>query len=497
MLLRPESCSDFYKVDHRPQYPDDTKYIYSNLTGRSAEYAPGLPGLFEKKMINFGIQGFSKEYLIDAWRDNFFKLPLHTVLMRFKRRMDNALGPNSVQTEHIADLHRLGYLPLRIKALPEGAKVPVKVPFLTIVNTLPDFFWLTNAIETVMSAFMWKQITNATTAYKYRLLYEKYAEATGGSKEFIAWQGHDFSFRGMSGPEDAARCGAAHLLSFNGTDTIPAIDYLEDYYGGLYTFVGGSVPATEHSVTSIGSQEHEDETLLRIITKIYPSGVVSIVSDTWDFWRVITEFAPKYKEQILARKPNGLGLAKVVFRPDSGDPVKIICGDPNAPEDSPEYLGAVRLLWNIFGGTINSKGYRTLNQRVGLIYGDSITLQRAKDILQGLQDLGFASDNIVTGIGSYTYQHVTRDSYGMAVKATWGVVGTQDREIFKNPKTDSGKRSAKGLLLVTKDNDGNYVLRDQVSPLEEMTGELTTVFENGGLFRETSLAEIRQLLLNG
>lgn len=185
----------------------------------------------------------------------------------------------------------------------------------------------------------------------------------------------------MSGIYDAAQSGVGHLTSFIGTDSVASIDYAEEYYNATGV-VGVSVPATEHSVMCLGSEESEIETFRRLICELYPSGVVSIVSDTWDFWRVITEFSVKLKSEILNRQPNALGLAKVVFRPDSGDPVKIICGDPDAERDSPAYKGAVQCLWEIFGGTETAQGYKVLNERVGLIYGDSITLERAQNILK-------------------------------------------------------------------------------------------------------------------
>lgn len=496
MKIYPESCCDFYKTGHIFQYEPGTEFVDANLTARSSRLAPGIAGIFDDKVVVFGLQGFIKEFLIDTWNNEFFGKPKKEVIDRFTRRMDTSLGPKTVTPDHIASLHDLGYLPLRIKALPEGAKVPIKVPFITIRNTNKNYFWLTNFIETVMSAEVWKPINNATTAYKYRLLIDSYTKMTSGSKDFVPWQGHDFSFRGMSGVHDAAVSGAAHLLSFLGTDTIPAIDYLEEYYHGRATFVGGSVPATEHSVACMGGQEDEIGTLRRLITKVYPTGIVSFVADTWDFWKVLTVYARDLKSEILARQPNALGQAKVVFRPDSGDPVKIICGDPDAPKDSPQQRGAVQCLWDVFGGTTNEKGYRTLNQRVGLIYGDSITLYRARDILERLEKAGFASDNIVFGIGSYTYQYATRDGYGMAIKATYGVVNGEGRELFKNPVTDSGtKKSAKGLLVVERDAVNGYKMRDQVTEEEAEGGELKTVFEDSLLLRETNLTEIRQRLL--
>lgn len=214
--------------------------------------------------------------------------------------------------------------------------------------------------------------------------------------------------------------------------------------------IGVSVPATEHSVMCMGTEDSELETFKRLICELYPSGVVSIVSDTWDFWRVITEFTVALKPEILARQPNALGLAKLVFRPDSGDPVKIICGDPDAEVGSPAYKGAVECLWEVFGGTTTDQGYKVLNERVGLIYGDSITLDRAQRILEGLEAKGFASNNLVFGIGSFTYNYLTRDTFGFAVKATWGQVNGVGRELFKDPITDSGVKNLRKVYYASK-----------------------------------------------
>jgi nicotinamide phosphoribosyltransferase len=312
-----------------------------------------------------------------------------------------------------------------------------------------------------------------------------------GENPFLDWQGHDFSFRGMSGVEDAALSGAAHLLSFTGTDTIPAIDFLEQYYGADSDreLVGGSVPATEHSVMCMGLEDAERETFRRLIEDVYPKGIVSIVSDTWDFWKVLTEILPSLKREILARE------GKVVIRPDSGDPVKIVVGDPEAKEGTPEHKGAIRLLDEIFGSTKTKNGYKVLDPHVGLIYGDSITPDRQERILAGLAKNGYASDNVVLGIGSYNYQYVTRDVHGFAMKATFGSTRSRgDMPIYKNPKTDDGtKRSARGLLRVEREN-GRLVLRENVSREEENGGLLETVFEEGRVCRQQTLAEIRQIL---
>jgi nicotinamide phosphoribosyltransferase len=534
MKIRPLESIDFYKAGHKDQYPENTEFVYSNFTARSSRLAPVLED-FDDKVVFLGLQGFIKEFLIETWNKEFFSRRKEEVLAEYKRRMDSSLGVDAISIEHISELHDLGYLPLVIKALPEGSRVNIKVPMLTVMNTDKRFYWLTNYIETAISAMVWKSCTTATIAYEYKRLLNKYADLTGSPKEFVAVQGHDFSARGMSGIEDAARSGLGHLTSFIGTDTVSAIGYAEDYYNAMNTLVGISVPATEHSVMCMGGKESEIETFRRLITKVYPKGIVSIVSDTWDFWKVITEYAVELKEEILSREPNELGLAKVVFRPDSGNPVKVICGwdytEVNNLDDwslldvetkvvkcdgryyladaydtgwttkfelseisESEVKGAVECLWDVFGGTVNDKGYKVLNERVGLIYGDSITLERAKAILEGLEAKGFASCNIVFGIGSYTYQHVTRDSFGFAMKATYGIINGENVEIFKDPVTDRGdKKSAKGLLCVGKEGD-DFVLYDQQTPEEAGLGELKTVFYNGGLLVDWSLEDIRAKL---
>ncbi len=492
--MNPLMAIDFYKADHRRQYPEGTEYVYSNFTPRSSRLANVLSG-FDDRVVFIGLQAYIKRIIIKQWNMEFFSKPKAEVIANYKRRMDRSLGKDSISMDHIEDLHDLGYLPLEIKALPEGSRVNIQVPMLTVINTLPEFFWLTNYIETSISAEVWKSCTTATLAYEYKRLLVKYAKLTGAPLDFVPLQAHDFSFRGMSGSHDAAQSGIGHLTSFIGTDTIPAIEYAEDYYDAEEV-IGVSVPATEHSVMCMGTQEDEIDTFKRLINDIYPTGIISIVSDTWDFWKVITEFTKTLKSDILNRKPNSLGLAKVVFRPDSGDPVKIVCGDEDATVGSPEYKGAVECLWEIFGGEVSEKGYKLLNERVGLIYGDSITLERAQSILNKLEAKGFASTNIVFGIGSYTYQYLTRDTFGFAMKATWGQVYGESREIFKDPKTDKGeKKSAKGLLRVEATNDG-FVLHDQQSKELEKQGELKTIFKNGRLVKRVSFDEIRAKLDN-
>ncbi len=491
--IRPENLIDFYKSGHYKQYPEGTELVYSNSTPRSMKRFP-VPNV--DGVIFFGLQGVIKTLLIDLWNDNFFAKPVDEVVSRYARRMDTALGAGAVGVEHIAALHKLGFLPIHIKALPEGSHVPTRIPCFTLYNTRKEFGWLTNYLETQISAETWKSIVAATIAYEYRKLFLKYAKLTGSPESFTLWQGHDFSFRGLSGIHDAIKTGAAHLTSFLGTDTVPSLDYLEDVYRGGETFLGGSVAATEHSVMTAGGKATELETYGRLMD-LYPSGVLSIVSDTWDYWNVLTVTAPALKEKILARRPDANGLGKVVFRPDSGDPADIICGTVEAfgVGITPAEKGSIECLWETFGGTTTPEGFKVLNERVGLIYGDSITYERANDILARLMTKGFASCNIVFGVGSYTYQYVTRDSIGNAMKGTYAEIKGEGRAMSKDPKTDDGtKRSATGLLRVEIDFHGNYTLHENQTWEQEAGGALRTVFVDGQLHPagNESIATIRE-----
>lgn len=476
-----EMC-DGYKLDHRRQFPKGTTLVYSNFTPRQSRTDADF-------VIFFGLQYFIQEYLINRFRDTFFSRPKHEVLAEYQEMLDNYLGPNQIGTDHIAALHDLGYLPLIIKALDEGTKVPLQVPVFTIENTHPDFFWLTNFIETMISAVLWGPCTSATTAFQYRKRFNEYAIKTGAPLDFCGWQGHDFSFRGMFGTEAAMSSGAGHLTAFTGTDTVPAISFLERYYGADRTkeLIGGSVAASEHAVVCAGGMESEVNTLRRLITEVYPTGIFSFVSDTWDLFGLITKTLPILKDEIMARD------GKLVIRPDSGKPEDIICGDANAPEGSPERKGVIQLLWEIFGGTVNDKGYKVLDPHIGAIYGDAITLARQDVILDRLEKMGFASCNILMGLGSYGYTYVTRDTYGFAMKATYVVVNGEGREIFKQPKTDSKKNSARGLLKVVREN-GTYRLIDRVTRAEEQASDnaLKVVFHDGTLVNPTTLAKVRE-----
>lgn len=567
MEISPLHQIDFYKSGHVYQYPENTELVFSNLTPRASR----MPEV--DRVVFFTLQYFIKEYLMRQWQENFFDRDLTEIIIEFQGRMDRCLGVGKVKTHHIEELHHLGYLPLEIRAVPEGSRVNLRVPMMVMWNTNKKFEWLTNYLETIMSTTVWGGCTSATMSNEYRGIMELYAERTGGDPSFVDFQGHDFSCRGMFGFEAGCMSGAAHLLSFKGTDTVGAVDFIEKYYrvrdDKAGELIGSSVPATEHSVMCLGGDgEDEYETIKRLITETYPTGPISIVCDTWDFFKVLTDTLPRLKDIIMARD------GCVIIRPDSGDPADIICGtnkiesvvtdyvtDIESLKDwaidgirdevcedtphgeggesevtrhyswegntyeikvdidwdrydkqyyfidgvtvvsceiakpTPEQKGAVELLWETFGGTTTEKGYRQLDKHIGLIYGDSITLDRCRDICSRLSYKGYASTNVVFGIGSYTYQYTTRDVFGFAVKATYAEIDGNPVEIYKKPKTDDGtKNSAKGLTAVHMASDGNFYMNDQATWEQVRNCALELVYRDGVLIRNTDISEIRETL---
>jgi nicotinamide phosphoribosyltransferase len=482
--MNPLYLIDFYKVGHVAQYPADTEQVWSNFTPRGSR--TGL-----NRVVVFGLQYFIKKVLMEEFQNEFFNRPLNSILDEYREVIAKTLGVTNCKTDHIEYLHKLGYLPLNIYSIPEGFSVGLRTPMLVITNTDPKCFWLPNYLETILSATLWKPMTSATTAQAYRNNFVYAAKLAGETDfSFVDWQGHDFSFRGMSGVEDAILSGMGHLLSFSGTDTIPAILSAVKYYGADYT-VGGSVPATEHSVMCAGGKDGEFETFKRLITETYPTGIVSIVSDTWDLWKVLTEYIPALKDTILSR------AGKIVIRPDSGDPVKIMTGDDDAIINTPEFWGVLHLLDKNLGSSKNSKGYALIN-KAGAIYGDSITLDRQKQILERALTSGIHPYNIVLGIGSFTYEYVTRDTYGFAMKATAVRRNGEVIDIFKKPVTDSGeKTSLKGIPAVyrivesTEENPEYFVVDGQKpEALDNCAYQLT--YSNGYLLVDEKFETIRK-----
>lgn len=478
----PVLLADFYKIDHVRQYPENITRVYSNWTARKSR----IPGV--EKIVVFGTQYFVMQYLIEKFYREFFAKPWVYVEREYIYVIRATLGIQNPNTDHIKKLYETRFLPIKIYAIQEGYSVNIGIPSLVIFNTEPHAFWLPNFLETLLSMSIWKASTSATTALQYRKICTKNALENGQNDlGFIDYQCHDFSMRGMSGLEDAVLSGMGHLLSFNGTDTIPAILGAERYYFADIRTTGTSVPATEHSVMCAGGIDGEFETFRRLIQDIYPDGIVSIVSDTWDLWQVLSDFIPRLKDSILNRK------GKIVIRPDSGDPVEIVIGrrlyydlftnysvTPNPyTQDTPENLGVIQMLAKVLGVT------NGLINNAGCIYGDSITTERAQMILKGIRAMGLSTYNMVFGVGSYTYEYVTRDTFGFAMKATAIEKNGIVVPIFKDPKTDSGmKKSRKGIVAVYKapnfdPKSPEWVCKEEAT-LEELENcDLTLIFENG------------------
>lgn len=482
--MNPILLTDTYKIHHHNMYPAGTTMIYSNFTPRKSR----IKGI--ESVVFFGLQHFMKEYLVKQYNENFFHCDIDDIIKQYNEELP-------VDTDHIRKLHELGYLPIEIKSLEEGELCPIGVPCFTIKNTHPDFGWLTNYLETLISAMLWQPITSATIAREYKKLISINAIQTTGTSEGSEWLAHDFSVRGMSSIESAITSGMAHLaVGLTGSDNIPAIYQAKKSYNAT-GLIGASVPATEHSVMCMGTKDDEIGTFRELLNK-YPTGLLSVVSDTWDLWKVLTEFLPQLKEEIMSRD------GKLVIRPDSGDPVDIICGanisqlqqtrklSRREAEILPESKGVIELLWDLFGGNITDQGFKVLDSHIGAIYGDSITLERAEQIYTRLRAKGFATTNIVFGVGSFTYQYNTRDTFGFAMKATYGEINGVGQEIFKDPITDDGtKRSKKGLLRIEK-TEGKYICLDQQTWEQEQSGFLKTVFLNGKITKEVTLDEVRQ-----
>jgi nicotinamide phosphoribosyltransferase len=312
---------------------------------------------------------------------------------------------------------------------------------------------------------------------------------------------HDFSARGLS-PFDMLSSGLGHAMSFRGSDTLIVIPGARYFYDESKDEVCiNSVNASEHSVSTTKIFTCGESQMIADWLVEFPDGILSIVSDTFDLWQLITKYLPENKAAIMAR--NG----KLVIRPDSGDPVDIICGT-NTGHDGvnawfietqntkPEQKGVIELLWDIFGGTINEQGYKVLDPHIGAIYGDSITLDRQLEIYERLELKGFASTNIVLGVGSFTYQYNTRDTLGFAAKGAWFEVeenGVRTGfDIYKDPITDDGtKKSLKGRCAVHIEN-GEYVVKIQCSEEEEKGGVLQTIYEDGHFHNQTTLTQIRE-----
>lgn len=481
--------ADGYKVGHKRMLAPGTTKLYGTWIPRSVKHA----GKGITKIVSFG-QQLTMKWLHDEYTEHFFKLPLEEA-MKFQKDMSMYLM-QEYDAAHFESLHKLGYLPIRVKSLPEGVETLPNVPHMTFINTVDGFAWLTLYLETIISSLAWVPSTSATTALQYRRNATEWVMKTDPSNAWlIDYMCHDFSARGMS-PFDMVSSGLGHATSHKGSDTLVVIPAARYFYNEPEDKVCiNSVNASEHSVSTTKIFTVGEKQMIIDWLKEFPTGLLSIVADTFDLWKLITEYLkdPEVKGLIMARE------GKLVIRPDSGDPVNIITGlvfengkvdvHVNEAATDAEICGVIELLWNIFGGTINEQGFKVLDSHIGGIYGDSINLIRQVEIYHRLADKGFAATNIVLGVGSYTYRYVTRDTLGFAAKGAWFECDGKGYDIYKDPITDDGtKKSLKGLIQVTE----NFEVKTQCSFEEESKGILQVIYENGKFLNQTSLEEVRE-----
>ena len=482
--MNPMLLIDFYKAVHAEMLPKGISKSVSYFTPRMSRVERW------DKVVMFGLQGFMKTYLIEYFNEEFFNKPFEEVIGEYKRVMDAALGAEAYKIEKIEKLHKLGYLPIEIIALPEGTPVPMHVPMFGITNTHPEFAWLPQSLESLISAESWHPMIAATVCYTYRQIVNAYYEKTCEDTVSRARALGAFDFRGEECTDSAIKAGAGWCLSFLNTATVPTIPYLEQMYNCDCTKepVAFGSPSTEHSVMcSNYVMDGDEETLLRrLLTEIYPNTSFSAVLDSYDYWNVIDNILPRLKKEIMAH--NGCML----MRGDSGDCVEVV-------------TQTVFKLWEQFGGTVNSKGYKVLDPHVKAIYGDSITIQRCEEIYHILEENGFACSNVALGVGSFSMQCIeedgilkpfTRDTFSSCIKATYCEIEDKPYPIFKNPKDGGFKKSQKGCCVVYED----LSFKDGFTWEEACTNEenqLIPVFKDGKLLVEQNLQQVRAKLHDG
>ena len=481
--INPMLLCDFYKTVH-------SDMINPKMTKSVSYYTPRMSRVNRwNSVVNFGLQMFIKTYLIDYFNKNFFERPENEVVSEFERVLDASLGKGIYNSEKIRKLHRLGYLPVEITALPEGVKVPVHVPMFSISNTHEDFAWLPQALESLISAEIWYPQITATVGATYREIVNKYYSLTCDDNINRAKALGSFDFRGDMGLDSALKASAGWCLSFENTATVPAIPYLEKMFNCDCTKepVAFGAVSTEHFVMCSNYAVDGDEiTFLRkLLTELYPNTSFSAVLDSYDYWNVIDNILPQLHDEIMNH--NGCML----MRGDSGDCVEVV-------------TETVFKLWEQFGGTVNSKGYKVLDPHVKAIYGDSITVHRCEEIYEILMKNGFACSNVALGVGSFSMHCIeedgilkpfTRDTFGCAIKACYAEIDGKEYQVFKNPKGNNFKKSQKGLCYVYRDENGKLQYKDNFTASNIPNSNLLEpVFRDGKILREYTLSELRQTL---
>lgn len=455
--------TDSYKVTHHYFYPKGTEKIYSYLESRvGAEF---------NKTIFYGLQYILKKYLEGP-----------VVSQEKIDEADSLIAThiaegifNKEGWQYILDEHD-GYLPIEIKAVPEGTPVDVSNVLMTVENTDKKSFWLVNYLESLLLQ-VWYPSTVATLSAEVRKLANFYLDITGSSKDNLDFMLHDFGYRGATSTESSMLAGSAHLLSFSGTDTIPALTIPKNYYNDANIY-GFSVQATEHSVMTSLGPEGEMNQILNVIDNA-KNGILSMVIDSYNYRNFLTEAGSEGSDlnnainDFLAIEGN-----KVVFRPDSGEPVSTT-------------IDCLNILEEGFGSCLTDKGYKVFDSNIGLLWGDGLDYQKIRDILFAMKSNGWAAENIIFGMGGGLHSTVNRDTQRNAFKCSAQLRDGEWHDIFKNP-LDSSKKSKTGRFKLINQNNSFKTI-----PIDE-DGEncLQTVFRNGELLIEETFGDIKQRALN-
>lgn len=443
---------DTYKTQHVDMYPRELLYLFSYMTPRKSMLKN------QDHVVVFGIGAFIEEWLVDYFNRNFFSIDENTLVSTYKYYMDTQLD-GKYNIEPMLQLHRYGRLPLEIKALPEGSVVPMGVPIISVTNIHKDFAWVTQWIECIMQAEVWVMCNYATIGHMYLKLAKKWYKKTAEPALDPRNAFSDFGVRGANGFYDGIRCSSAWLLSANKTSTIPAIGWIDKFYdaNARDNNIGKGAVSTEHSVlaTYLAMGYTERDVMKKFLTETYANTSFSFLTDTRNHEQVVEEFVPSLRKEILEH--NGT----ILLRPDSGDQRTIV---PRMVEVFGEKIGRHK----------NSLGYWELDPHIRVILGDGCTLDTVEAIWTKLEEMGYAANNVIFGIGAFCFKAIfedgkpvfsTRDTFGFAFKSCAGVVlkdGVEvDIEIHKDPSTDTSnlKKSHKGMVCVTRE-EGDFVARD-------------------------------------
>jgi len=448
--------TDSYKVSMFKQYPAGTTGVYSYIESRGGRY---------DRTVFFGLQAFIKEYLLD---------PISQADIDIAEEILTAHGVpfNRAGWQYILDQHR-GYLPVVIRAVPEGTVVPVRNVLATIENTDPECFWLTTWLETALLRAVWYGTTVATQSYTIKQVILDYLERTGDPTT-IDFKLHDFGARGVSSMESAGIGGAAHLVNFMGTDTITGVLFAREYYNAGIS--GFSIPAAEHSTITSWGREGEVDAYRNMLNQFAkPGSILAVVSDSYDIYNAADKlWGEELRQQVI---DSG---ATVVIRPDSGDPVEV-------------NRRLIQILDSKFGSTVNAKGFKVLNN-VRLIQGDGINELTVRSILGAFMALGYSADNIAFGMGGALLQIVDRDTQKFAMKCSAAEVNGQWIDVVKDPVTDNGKKSKAGRVTLWTNGTGEYVSSvDEPKQWADRgwTKALVPVFWDGTLEKEYTFEEVR------